>query len=496
MTPEYGAEAVDLWEEFNNPKTSWPRKIHILYTLAYQANSVMDYDNEYTYLASALEIAKEQKLAKEGIELRLTLARVLNNTLDEPQRALEIANEAEALLPEFTVDVEELTNKAALTQIKGKIFVVLERYHEAIYQWNAHAELSTLINSQPGVAYGYEQLARCYIEIHELEQAKKYAELARVIYRENARVGDVCDVDRVLARVLLERGHAKKAALVLKGIRRAERLVNGRSSDETKLWLAVALSASQDYDQAEKVFRRIIKDSLNSRKAEFKIGLLAARYLSFMLGELGRTEERDELWESIREVESRLPNFDQADDQVRRAEINTLLVGGHVDEALMAAGEFTVDKSEKGEIDGRWVGIFDTLRCHRERNDAEAIVIVWDSISHSSLEFQDDLVIPLKNMVSHALAVIGRIEEAVELNNQVLADYRLDQSLQEKAYAHENKARFLKTLKKSLAAKKWIDLAIEENMEAGNINRALMLSKTFRTKGKSITSEESPESYQ
>jgi tetratricopeptide (TPR) repeat protein len=490
MTPDWNGEDGEFWDEYNDPKTPWRRKIKILFTMAYRAHAKFEHKNEHDYLESALAIAKEHKLFPEVIELGITLTRVLLNTSDKPLEALDMANQTEALLPEFTVETEELEHKAELAQIKGKTLMALERYDEALHQWRMYTDISETLGKDAGVAYGYEFLALTLVELHELDQAKEYAGLAREIYLANSRPIDVCDVDRILARIMIEKGFPKSAVRALKGIRRAERLINNRSNTDTKLWLGVALANSEQYEQAEKLFRKIIQDSFRTWKTEFKKGLLAAKYLSFMLGEIGRTEERDELWESIREVESRLPNYSFKEDQERRQEISELLSNGYVDAALIAAGEFTVEKSDQGSIQGRWLGIYETLRCHREQNDAEAIVTVWDSVSHASLEYQDEIVIQLKNIVSHALFMCGRIEEALVLNTEVLNDYRAKQDLQEMAYAHENKGSILQAQKKP--AKKWFDLAIEENMEAGNIDRALKLSK-IRTKNKN--SKNNPESY-
>ena len=124
-----------------------------------------------------------------------------------------------------------------------------------------------------------------------------------------------------------------------------------------------------------------------------------------------------------------------------------------------------------------------------------AIVTLWDSLSHASLDFQDQIVIPLKNMVSHALYKVDRLEEASALNEAVLSDFRLAENIQEKAYAQENKARILKALKKNVQAKKWADSAIENNILIGNNDRALNILKNFKNGRGSEDSKGNPENY-
>jgi hypothetical protein len=90
---------------------------------------------------------------------------------------------------------------------------------------------------------------------------------------------------------------------------------------------------------------------------------------------------------------------------------------------------------------------------------------------------------------------VDRLEEASELNDAVLADYRLAENIQEKAYAQENKARILKKLKKNVQAKKWADSAIENNILIGNNDRALNILKSFKNGRGSQDPKGNPENY-
>ena len=489
MTPEWHAEESDLLNEFNDPNTSWERKVEILYTLAYQASSKNDHDTELIYLESAREICIEHNLVNKGVDIRITMARVLENHFERHQAALDVANEAEALLPQFTLDAEEAVNKAYVAQIKNKSLMSLERYSEAFYQAKTHAEISMQLGNEPGMAFGYEMAAECLVEIEDYAEANKYANLAKNIYFENERPTDVCDTDRIIAKAMIGQGLYKQAMKLLREVRSAEQLLKQKSNLETKVYLAIAYGQVGEVDRAQRLFKRLMKEAFNNWNTNYKLGLIAAEAYSNLLTAQGDLQGAKVLLDQVQAVKNRLPSPNHSKDLARTQEIDELIKKKQPKMALMVAGDFVEEKSEQGDISGYWKGIYETLRCHREMNDELAITTLWDSISRAALEFQDDIVIQVKNIVSHALYVMERVEEAFALNEEVLADYRLGQNLQEKAYAHENKARLLKGQKKR--SSKWIDLAIEENIEAGNIERALKLSR-FRRGG---NDKRNPESY-
>jgi len=488
MKPEWHANEDELLIEFNDPNTSWERKAHILLSLAYKASSRGDIGDELTYLESALAITITHKLISLQVELRTTLARVMLNTQGNPKAALDYALEAQAMLPEFTLDKTELDKKAALANVMGKIMVAFDRYPEAVYQYKMQAEFNELLCVDRGVATGYEKAAECLIELGELDHAEELLEKARALYMEYAMPGDICDVDRLQARIMLGRGMAKPARNLLISVRNAERALNDGSKTETKLWLGIAFIATGESERAERYLQRVRKGAYKPWQREFRIAKLASEALAKLLTQLGRESEAKSILAQSEAVDSRLPKL--GPDEKPFKEIDNLLDSNQPEAAIIAAGELVMQKCDEGDIAGRWKANFAAIRSYRQIEDSLAISTLWDTLAHPSLEFQDEVVIQLKNIVSHALYKVGRYDEALELNDQLLADYRLGQSIQEKAYAYENRYRFLKAQKKSLEAKKWIDSAIEKNMEAGNIDRALMLSKTFRTKGK-----DKPESY-
>lgn len=230
MTPEWHAEESDLLTEYNDPNTSWERKVEILYTLAYQASAKNDHDTELIYLETAREICSTHNLVSKGIDVRITMARVLENHFERHQEALDVANEAEALLPQFTLDAEENSFKANVAQIKNKSLMSLERYDEGFYQAKTHAEISMQLGNEPGMAFGYEMAAECLVEIEDYTEATRYANLAKKIYFENERPTDVCDTDRIIAKAMIGQGLYKQAVKLLREVRSAEQLLKDRKS--------------------------------------------------------------------------------------------------------------------------------------------------------------------------------------------------------------------------------------------------------------------------
>lgn len=493
MTPEWHADEDDLWREFNDPNTTWDRRASILLTLAYKANSRGEIGLELTYLQSGLDIALEHKLVLCQIHFRITLARVMLNTQGNPQAALDYALEAEAVLPEFTLDHDELEKKAALANVMGKIMVAFDRLAEATYQYKLQAELNEILKVDRGVATGWEKAAECLVEMGELEQAEHFAEKAKAIYLEYAMPGDICDVDRILARVMLARGMAKPARDLLISVRNAERALNDGSRTETKLWLGISFIATGEFERAERYLQRVRKGAYKPWQREFKIAKQASEALANLLFQMGRDSEARSVLAQSEAVDSRLPKL--GPDNRPFQEIQNLLESNQADAALIAAGELVVLKCEEGDIAGRWQAHLAEINCYRLQEDSMAIVTLWDSLSHTSLDFQDQIVIPLKNMVSHALYKVDRLEEASALNEAVLSDFRLAENIQEKAYAQENKARILKALKKNAQAKKWADSAIENNILIGNNNRALNILKNFKNGRESEDSKGNPENY-
>lgn len=492
MTPEWHADEEDLLREFNNPHTSWNRKAHILLTLAYKASNKRKIGLELIYLESGLQLSIEHKLIPEQTQFRITLARVMFNVQENLPKAEEYALEAEAMLPDFSIDHDVLEQKAHLSNILGKIYFATERYAEAFHQFKNQVDLNIILKEDRGVATGYEKAAESLVELGEIEEAEEYANQAREIYVEHESLTDICDVDRILARIMLGKNMPKPAAELLTSVRDAERVLHDGTRPQTKLWLGIALIGCGDYPKAERLLKQV-RNSSYKWDREFKIAKLASEALAGLLFQLGRDAEARKILSQANAMTRLLTKEVDNDGPFR--EIDNLLVSDQKEAALIAAGELVRQKCGEGDISGRWRAQLKEIICHRDKKDSKAIVELWDSLSTSGLDFQDDIVIQFKNIVSHALYKVGRLAEASDLNSAVLNDYRLEANIQEKAYAQENKARFLKAEKKIAQAKKWADSAVENNILIGNNDRALKILKIFKTDSGPKDSNGGSESY-
>jgi hypothetical protein len=146
---------------------------------------------------------------------------------------------------------------------------------------------------------------------------------------------------------------------------------------------------------------------------------------------------------------------------------------------LQLATEIIQDSSESGDISLRLRGECERIFTLFQKEDYEGVVSTWEAMPRATLEFHDELVIKTKNMVCHSLAKLGRGLEAADLINQVFSDARLSQNKQEQAYAYENKVEIESDPEEK---SKLLSFAIETNLEAQNIERALKITRKFRDK--------------
>jgi hypothetical protein len=152
---------------------------------------------------------------------------------------------------------------------------------------------------------------------------------------------------------------------------------------------------------------------------------------------------------------------------------------GEFDLAIQLTSELVQDSSEAGDISLRLRAECEHIITHFKKEDYEGVARTWEAMPRATLELHDELVIKIKNMVCHSLAKLGRVQEAADLNNQVLSDIRVGQNKQEQAYAFENRVEIESDPNEK---KKHISYAIETNLEAQNPDRALKITRKFRDK--------------
>jgi len=137
------------------------------------------------------------------------------------------------------------------------------------------------------------------------------------------------------------------------------------------------------------------------------------------------------------------------------------------------------EASEAGDLRAHYVAVKAVIDTLWKKKDYEGVVAAWDELSPQALNYYDDLVIPVKNFVTHALLKVGRIEEAKELNLEVRNDFRLAQDQQQTNYANENAARIYKALKLYAKANQFKERSLQGYIELGDNARALEVMKYF-----------------
>ncbi len=482
MNADFEGNEDDFWKEFKDPKTSAARKVRVLYSLAYRANLARDLEVEAALLANGLDLAREHGLKDEENTILVCLSRKALNTDNEAEEAIRLTTEVIEKNPDFVPDEDFMSTIAEAYMNRGRALKRLDRDAEAIASFRVCLNYAEFFEDTPTIANSQRYLAKCHLALGELEAARKAINIARKLYQDNSQMFDVADCDFVISRILIEDGQYVQAVQLLRQVRLLERKFWGRSKPETKLYIGVAYFHMNQHEQAEPMLRRVYDEMLRPWEAKYKLGIEAGNYLVRTLEALGRTDEATEIALTVQAFASRLPDSKQ-DDSKKVEAIDELLETGAVDIALTAAGEFLEEKNNLGDVSGRWIGLYQQLKCHWAKNDFEAIAVLWDQSSQDGLNFQDEIVIPFKNMVTHALQKVGRKEDALNLNDQVLSDFRLESSAQEKVYAHENRARILKLMKHK-EANKFRKLAEREYLELGDSQRALNLLDFWESQNK------------
>ncbi|MFM2277723.1 MAG: hypothetical protein RIT12_1119, partial [Actinomycetota bacterium] len=235
----------------------------------------------------------------------------------------------------------------------------------------------------------------------------------------------------------------------------------------------------KDYEQAVAHYRQALKLATKKPTRDYKELVKNNLGLADALDALGKTKEAEEARFDAKSVDSRLKNPQFDDGAKALEEVQKLRQEGEYALALQSATEIIQASSEAGDISLRLRGECEKIFTLFLKEDYEGVVSTWDEMPQATLEFHDDLVIKIKNMVCHSQYKLGRVQEAAELNNQVLSDIRLEQSKQEQAYAYENKVEIESDPNEK---SKLVSYAIETNLEAQNIDRALKITRKFRDK--------------
>lgn len=480
MSFNFGHEDPDeLWREFGNPNTPWPAKIDILFKLAAIAYHERTYRLEIQYLESALEIAKEHNLDSERNRTLLALSLRVADGLGDPKRAISYADELISHYPSFQPEVEVLERMGAIRLSKATSLMKLKRYAEATYELKLVLEYAELISDLPETALANLNLMRCHIELDNLESAKKCGEAARELYQDHSQLISLCEVDRLFARISMLEGNPLKAKEELEEIRVLEQRIYKASSPETKLYLGRALMLLGQTGKAIKILERLVDQSVKPWSNEFDIALMAAEWVEqCYLGE-GNTEAAARIAVLRRALRKRVPGGSRQEVEEGISEVQHLRSSGQKDIAVSLAKTLLEKANKAGDLNLRWKMIHEMVITLWEFGDYLGIAEIWDEISHEALNMQDEIVIDLKNRFTNALRNVGRFEESLLLNDEVMTDIRIKDDPVQQAFAVENAARIHKDLRHTAEAKKLKDRSVEAYLELGDSQRALGIIHYF-----------------
>ena len=480
MNNPFSEDPDDLWNEYHQKDTTWERRVAILIAIAKNAYFNNQPNLELKYLKEAVELAKSQNLVASMLDAATTYlgrAATIGKELTEP---LAYMDEVLENYQGFHIDVDVIEALGPAYCAKARAMMVQKRFAEAVYNFGIVLEYAELISDLPERAFVHASLARCHVELDNLEQAQKNNDAARDIYLSNSQISLNFEVDRTQSLILMAQGEFGKAIKLLKEVRILEQRMNGRSDVETKFFLAKAYMGISKFDKAAELLERIWKNGIRPWKVSYVEMLEFGKVYVECLVLQENYEYAQRIADECEALANRIPGHISTIEEEKLAEINVLRENGRHDLAEIQTHEYLEQANKSGDIAAHWRASHQVVVSYWNTDNFEEIVRLWESEASPGLEYQDEVVLSVKNMVSHALNKVGRSEEALQLNDQVISDARLETQPMEKIYAHENRARILKVMKKTVEARKYKDLALAELLEAGDSERALKLIKLWQ----------------
>jgi tetratricopeptide (TPR) repeat protein len=292
-------------------------------------------------------------------------------------------------------------------------------------------------------------------------------DLARVAY---------CDL--ISAIVMMHKGQYQEALELALEVKSVEKQINKLDSG-TLRWVAKAYFYTENYEEAVAHYRQAIKMASKKPDRDYKDVVKATLGLAEVFAAQGKTKEATAARFDAKVMDKRLKKPRLTSSAKAIKEVEQLRAKGEYDLAIQLTAELVQESSEAGDISLRLRAECEHIITKFLKEDYEGVASTWEAMPRATLELHDELVIKIKNMVCHSLAKLGRVQEASDLNNQVLSDIRLEQSKQEQAYAYENKVEIESDPNEK---SKLVSYAIETNLEAQNIDRALKITRKFRDK--------------
>jgi tetratricopeptide (TPR) repeat protein len=479
MNNNFGPGDGDFWDEFNDPNSSWERKAEILIELAMRAGSRGDFKRERTYLESARGIAAEHDLPKQLDRATGIMAHRAARVWEDPELTFAIADEVISQHPGLVPDDEVMEKINSLRCAKATAYMSQERWAEAAYEYKTVLEIALFTEDDMEAAHAHSNLTRIYLELDEVDKAKEHADAAKKIFQDNYQMAYQCNIDRQLARIAILSGNYARAKIELREIRAIEQRMFQSSHPETKMYLGMAYMGLGEYIKAEKLFAKLFDQNTKAWNFAFDYSLeVGALYVDSLQAQ-GKMAEANRVSFLLKAIQKKAPGAKSNDFGRREKEIKLLSQAGRFDEAEIVSRTLLDEASEAGDLRAHYVAVKAVIDTLWKKKDYEGVVVAWDELSPQALNYYDDLVIPVKNFVTHALLKVGRIEEAKELNLEVMNDFRLTQDQQQTNYANENAARIYKALKLYAKANQFKERSLQGYIELGDNARALEVMKYF-----------------
>jgi tetratricopeptide (TPR) repeat protein len=394
----------------------------------------------------------------------------------EYELAIEMANEGLGLIPELAFDLEDRVSQAHLTWGKAVAYDNLEKYPEALAFFNLGSRMYANVGNDVLANVLASASAFIHTQLDEHDEAENMLPAIREFFIQKEDLARVAYCDLISAIVMMHKGQYQEALELALEVKSVEKQVNKLDSG-TLRWVAKAYFYTENYEEAVAHYRQAIKMASKKPDRDYKDVVKATLGLAEVFAAQGKTKEATAARFDAKVMDKRLKKPRLTNSAKAIKEVEQLRAKGEYDLAIQLTAELVQESSEAGDISLRLRAECEHIITNFLKEDYEGVVNTWEAMPRATLELHDELVIKIKNMVCHSLAKLGRVQEASELNNQVLSDIRLEQSKQEQAYAYENKVEIESDPNEK---SKLVSYAIETNLEAQNIDRALKITRKFR----------------
>jgi tetratricopeptide (TPR) repeat protein len=478
MNIDFNTPEDELWDEFNQQSTSPARRVEILYSFGHREAWNFPIKEPMKYWMPALEMARENQLVREWVELAEVITREYITNQNENELAIEMANEGLGLIPDLSFDQEDRKSQAHLTWGKAVAFDNLEMHTEALAMFNAGSRMYANVGNDILANVLASASAFIHTQLDEHYAAEKMLPTIREFFIDKEDLAKVAYCDLISAIILMHKGEYQEALELALEVKSVEKQVNKLDSG-TLRWVAKAYFYTKDYDEAVAHYRQSIKMASKKPERDYRNVVKANLGLAEVFEAQGKAKEAAAARFDAKVMDKRLKKPRLTNSAKTLKEVEHHRAKGEFDLAIQLTSELVQESSEAGDIALRLRAECEHIITHFQKEDYEGVARTWEAMPRATLELHDELVIKIKNMVCHSLAKIGMVQEAADLNNQVLSDIRVGQNKQEQAYAFENRVEIESDPNEK---KKHISYAIETNLEAQNPDRALKITRKFRDK--------------